>query len=59
MKFDDQPYRAIVDEAKKHNVSLIVVGTHGRTGMTKVLLGSVSQRIIGHAPCNVMVVPVV
>ena len=58
MGHDDQPYRPIVEEAKKRKVSLLVVGTHGRTGLTKVLLGSVSQRIVGHAPCSVLVVPV-
>ncbi|MEW6594142.1 MAG: universal stress protein [Thermodesulfobacteriota bacterium] len=57
MGYDDQPHRPIVAEAKKHKVALIVVGTHGRTGLAKVLMGSVSQRIIGHAPCTVMVVP--
>lgn len=57
MGYDDQPYRPIVEEAKKRKVSLVVVGTHGRTGLAKVLMGSVSQRIIGHAPCTVMVVP--
>ncbi len=57
MGYDDQPHRPIVDEAKKRKISLIVVGTHGRTGLAKVLMGSVSQRIIGHAPCAVLVVP--
>lgn len=57
MGYDDQPYRPIVEEAKKRKISLIMVGTHGRTGLARVLMGSVSQRIIGHAPCTVMVVP--
>lgn len=55
--YDDQPHRPVVAEAKKRKVALIVVGTHGRTGLAKVLMGSVAQRIIGHAPCTVMVVP--
>lgn len=57
MGYDDQPHRPIVEEASKRGVSLIVVGTHGRTGLAKVLMGSASQRIIGHAPCAVLVVP--
>jgi len=57
MGYDDQPHRPIVAEAKKRKVGLIVLGTHGRTGLAKVLLGSVSERVIGHAPCTVMVVP--
>jgi len=58
MGYDDQPYRPIIEEAKKRQVALIVVGTHGRTGLANILLGSVSQRVIGHAPCPVLVVPV-
>ncbi|MGV1099586.1 universal stress protein [Thiovibrio sp. JS02] len=54
---DDQPYRPIVEEAKRRKASLIVMGTHGRTGLTRLLLGSVAQLVIGHAPCAVMVVP--
>lgn len=57
MGYDDQPHRSIVAEARKRKVSLIVVGTHGRTGLAKMLMGSVSERVIGHAPCTVMVVP--
>lgn len=57
MGYDDQPHRPVVEEAKKRKVALIVVGSHGRTGLAKMLMGSVSQRIIGHAPCTVMVVP--
>ncbi len=37
-------------------VDLLVVGSHGRTGLTKLLLGSVSAHLVGHAPCSVLVV---
>ncbi len=57
LKFDDQPYRPIIEEAKARNINLIVLGTHGRTGLEKMLLGSVAQKVIGHAPCSVLVVP--
>ncbi len=53
----DQIFRPIVDKAKENNISLIVVGSHGRTGLKKALMGSVSQLVIGHAPCPVLVVP--
>jgi nucleotide-binding universal stress UspA family protein len=43
----------IVDE---NNVGLIVVGTHGRTGFGKLLLGSVAEEILRHAPCPVLTV---
>jgi nucleotide-binding universal stress UspA family protein len=35
--------------------SLIVVGTHGRTGLSRVVLGSMAARVIEHAPCSVLV----
>lgn len=46
----------IIDEAKDWRADLVVVGTHGRRGLTKFLLGSVAQRIAVHAPCSVEIV---
>jgi nucleotide-binding universal stress UspA family protein len=46
----------IVDYAESHKTDLIVVGTRGRTGFSKVLLGSVASRIVEYAPCSVVVV---
>ncbi len=54
-----QPHEFIVQEAKDRNVDLILMGTHGRSGLKRVLMGSVAQNVIGHAPCPVMVVPTV
>lgn len=48
----------IVQEAKERGVDLIVMGTHGRTGLKKLLMGSVAERVVGHAPCAVLVTPV-
>ena len=53
----DEPYKDIVSEAKKRKVSTIIMGSHGRTGLTRLLMGSVVSRVIGHAPCKVLVVP--
>lgn len=53
----DDPYKLIVAEAKKRKVSTIIVGSHGRTGLTRLMMGSTVQRVIGHAPCKVLVVP--
>ncbi len=53
-----QPYKFILREAKEKNIDLIVMGTHGRTGLKKLLMGSVAERVIGHAPCAVLVTPV-
>lgn len=47
---------AIVDYAEKNKVDLIVVGTRGRPGFTKLLLGSVASGVVTYASCPVMVV---
>ncbi len=47
---------ALVETAKKSKVDLIVLGTHGRTGLVRLLMGSTTARVIGHALCNVLVV---
>jgi len=52
-----EPYRLIVEEAEKKKVDMIIIGRHGRKGMAKVLMGSVAAKVIGNAPCNVLVVP--
>ena len=47
---------AIVDEARKWSADLIVLGSHGRTGLKRLLLGSVALSVVTHAPCSVEVV---
>lgn len=47
---------AIVDYAEKNGVDLIVTGTKGRSGFTKLLLGSVASGVVTYAGCPVMVV---
>lgn len=47
---------AIVEYAEKNNVDLIVTGTKGRSGFTKLLLGSVASGVVTYATCPVMVV---
>lgn len=49
--------QAIVDEAVKNKVDLIVIGTRGHKGVAKALMGEVAAKVITHAPCNVLVVP--
>lgn len=46
----------LVDAAKAENAELLVVGSHGRTGLAKLVLGSVASHVVAHAPCNVLVV---
>lgn len=50
------PYQEIVNVAKEENVDLIVMGTHGRSGMAHFLIGSVTEKVIRTAPCPVLVV---
>lgn len=50
------PDDAIVRLAREQEADLIVLGSHGRTGFTRLLMGSVAERVIGTAPCPVLVV---
>jgi nucleotide-binding universal stress UspA family protein len=52
-----KPHEFIVQEAKDKRIDLICMGTHGRSGIKRVLMGSVAQNVIGQAPCPVLVVP--
>ena len=52
-----KPHEFIIQEAKEKSVDLIAMGTHGRSGLKRILMGSVAQNVIGHAPCPVIVVP--
>jgi nucleotide-binding universal stress UspA family protein len=58
MHMGDEPYRFIVSEAVKRKISTIIMGSHGRTGLRRLMTGSVVSRVIGHAPCKVLVVPI-
>jgi nucleotide-binding universal stress UspA family protein len=51
-----QPDQAIIHWARTKQVNLIILGSHGRTGLRKLLMGSVVERVIGQAPCPVLVV---
>lgn len=47
--------RGIVEAAKSGHYDLIVIGSHGRTGLARAVLGSVAERVVRHAPCSVLV----
>jgi universal stress protein A len=51
-----QPAQAIIDFADKEHIDLIVVGTHGRSGLSHLLMGSVSESVVRHAKCPVITV---
>lgn len=46
----------IVQCAKKHGADLIVLATHGRTGLSHLLIGSVAEKVVRHAECSVLTV---
>lgn len=48
--------RAIIETALKTKAELVVIGTHGRTGITRLMLGSVAEKVVSGAPCSVLVV---
>jgi nucleotide-binding universal stress UspA family protein len=51
------PWSVIVEALEAdRGYDLVVMGTHGRTGLGRVLLGSVAERVVRHAPCAVLVV---
>jgi nucleotide-binding universal stress UspA family protein len=48
------PWSAIVERARHWHCDLIVIGTHGRTGLKHALLGSVAERVVRSSPCPVL-----
>ncbi|MGO9611880.1 MAG: universal stress protein [Dissulfurispiraceae bacterium] len=50
------PYEEILKCAKEKNIDLIVIGTHGKTGIDRVIFGSTAQRVVRHSTCPVLTV---
>ena len=50
------PFLEIIRAAKEKDVDLIVLGTHGRSGLSHVLIGSVAEKVVHHAHCGVLTV---
>ena len=59
MKFmpEGNPDEDIIETAKDWNADLLVMGTHGRTGLKHLLMGSVAERVMRHSEIPVMIVP--
>ena len=53
---EGRSYEAIVENAREKRVDLIVMGSHGRTGLERLLMGSVTERVVGNADCAVLIV---
>ena len=56
VEISDSPARAIVDYARGEAIDLIVMGTHGRSAMSQILVDSVAERVVRTAPCPVLTV---
>ena len=50
------PRVALVEAARNEHADLMVVGSHGRSGIAKLFMGSVANHVVTHAPCSVLVV---
>ncbi len=50
------PWTMICEYARTHHIDLIIVTTHGHTGLRHVLIGSTAERVVQHAPCPVLTV---
>jgi nucleotide-binding universal stress UspA family protein len=53
----EESFQYIIDEAVKNKCTMIVTGRRGRTGLKRLMMGSVTARVIGYSPCDVLVVP--
>ena len=53
---EGDPAEEIVRYGRDAGIDLIVMGTHGRTGLERLLMGSVAEKVLRDAPCSVMVV---
>jgi nucleotide-binding universal stress UspA family protein len=51
-----RPHEEIIGVAREMDVDLIVMGTHGRSGLSHILLGSTAERVVRNAPCPVLTV---
>ncbi|MBI4525341.1 MAG: universal stress protein [Deltaproteobacteria bacterium] len=50
------PFEKILDLAETHKIDLIVLATHGRTGLKRLIIGNVAEKVVRHAPCPVLTV---
>lgn len=53
---EGETYKVITELAKKFATDIIVMGSHGRTGIKRLLMGSVTEKVLGYAPCPVLVI---
>jgi nucleotide-binding universal stress UspA family protein len=50
------PFAEIIKASKEYDIDLIVLGTHGRTGLSHAIMGSVAEKVVRKSPCPVLTV---
>jgi nucleotide-binding universal stress UspA family protein len=53
---EGEAYKSIIDVSKEVNANAVILGSHGRTGLRRLLMGSVTEKVIGYSTCPVLVV---
>ena len=53
-----QPYATVIERAKTEKVDLIVMSTHGRSGIPRMMLGSVTEKVLRSSHCPVLAIPI-
>jgi len=56
VSYESSPYKGIVNFSNSNSMDLIVMGSHGRSGIKKALLGSVASGVVEHANCPVLII---
>ncbi|MEO5357333.1 MAG: universal stress protein [Nitrospirae bacterium YQR-1] len=54
--FKSNIHNNVVNASMESDADLVIIGSHGRTGIEKLLMGSVAERVVALAPCSVLVV---
>ena len=52
------PSQSILEKIKSLNADLLIMGTHGKTGLDRILIGSVAENVLRHVSCNTLIISV-
>lgn len=52
------PTESILEKVRSLNADLLIMGTHGKTGLGRILIGSVAENVLRHVSCNTLIIPV-